>query len=113
MKGLPAGIQQLAADYISLVLTGQPRQSAQKDFGDDESLLPEVILDSLHALKALASVNEAIEALTASDIWKASKHLAISTESSSQIQRIEIALWRLTVLWALDKILPDVVIRVI
>ena len=113
MRGLPAGIHQLAADYVSLVSTGQPCQRAQNGFGDDESLLPEVIQDPLHALKALASVNEAIEVLTASDMWKASKHLAISTGSGSQTQRLEIALWRLTVLWALDKVLPDVAIRVI
>ena len=74
---------------------------------DDEPLLPEVILEPLHVLKSLASLNEAIEALAAWDIWKASKPLAINTESGSQIHRIEIALWRLAIVWALDRTETD------
>ena len=102
IKGLSPEIQQLAAEYAFLTLTGHRRQGTQNNLEDDVSLLPEVILEPLHALKALASVDEAIEALSSFEIWKVSNILATNTESKSNIHRIKVALWRFAVLGALD-----------
>lgn len=101
MRGLSPDIRQVAADYAFLTLTGNFCQSEESHLENDESLLPEVILEPLHVLKRLASVNETIETLTTSDVWKASNDLAISAKSKSKNHRIEIALWRFAVLWAI------------
>ena len=106
LMGLPKDLRQLAAFYIEVGGCGRRPSyyDAKSWLLDDDSLLPSYVQNPLETLKRLATVQEAVDELAASDIWLSINTAPACLRPATETHGIKLALWRLQIYCALFQI---------